>query len=192
MPGLYLPVGGASGRLSQHGACADYGTCRDARWAAFAGCMIRSSVSIRVHEQRTGRPADRERPASDVGKLLAAFATDHYLDADAVREAVRTSRMFNMMHLASGIKVDMILKKATAYRDLEFSRRQPVKLGHVSTWLVSREDLILSKLAWSRDSGSELQLRDARALLTDTVDRDYLLRWAADLGVSDLLERLKS
>jgi hypothetical protein len=129
---------------------------------------------------------------SDVEKLLAAFVVDFYLDADAIHEAVRTSRLFNMMHLASGIKVDMIVKKATAYRDLEFSRRKPVTLGRVSTWLVSREDLILSKLAWAHESGSELQLRDVQALLTDTVDRDYLKRWATDLGVSDLLDRLTS
>jgi len=32
-------------------------------------------------------------------------------------------------------------------------------------WIVSREDLILSKLAWAKDSGSEMQLRDVRALL---------------------------
>jgi hypothetical protein len=130
--------------------------------------------------------------ASDVEKLLAAFVADFYLDADAIHEAVRTRRLFNMMHLASGIKVDMIVKKATAYRDLEFSRRKPVNLGRVSTWLVSREDLILSKLAWARESGSELQLRDVQALLTDTVDQDYLKRWATDLGVSDLLDRLTS
>jgi hypothetical protein len=58
--------------------------------------------------------------------------------------------------------------------------------------LVSREDLILSKLAWAHESGSELQLRDVQALLTDTVDQDYLKRWATDLGVSDLLDRLTS
>ncbi len=128
--------------------------------------------------------------ALDVEKLLAAFKADFYVKADAVREAVRTSHQFNMMHLASGIKVDMILKKATSYRDLEFSRRQSAVLGGVSTWLVSREDLILSKLAWARGSGSELQLRDARGLLTDTADRKYLKRWAADLGVLDLLDRV--
>jgi hypothetical protein len=130
--------------------------------------------------------------ASEIEKLLTAFAVDFYLDADAVREAVQTSRLFNMMHLASGIKVDMIVKKATAYRDLEFSRRKLVTLDRVSTWLVSREDLILSKLAWSRDSSSEMQLRDVQALLTDTVDQSYLRRWATDLGVSDLLDRLTS
>lgn len=128
--------------------------------------------------------------AAAVDKLVAAFAGEFYVDADAAREAVRSGRLFNMMHLASGIKLDMILKKSTPYRDLEFSRRTAGELGGVSTWIVSREDLILSKLVWARESGSELQLRDARALLSDTVDRPYLIRWAADLGVAHVLDKM--
>ena len=88
------------------------------------------------------------------------------------------------MHLQSGVKVDLILKKQTPYRDLEFGRRLSVVLGFISTWIVSREDLILSKLLWARDSESELQLRDVKSLLEDTSDQEYLKSWAADLGVS--------
>ncbi len=127
--------------------------------------------------------------AAALDKLIAAFAGDFYVDADAALEAVRAGRLFNMMHLASGIKLDMIPKKSAPYRDLEFSRRTRRELGGVATWLVSREDLILSKLLWARESGSELQLRDARALLTDTSDREYLGRWAAKLDVTKLLEQ---
>jgi len=53
--------------------------------------------------------------------------------------------------------------------------------------MVSREDLILSKLAWAKDSGSEMQMRDVGALLAGDVDRQYLEHWAAELSVTDLL-----
>jgi hypothetical protein len=53
---------------------------------------------------------------------------------------------------------------------------------------VTREDLILSKLVWARDTVSELQLRDVRQLLSGAVDTDYLQKWAAVLGVDSLLE----
>ena len=128
----------------------------------------------------------------DVEKFVAAFVADFYVDPEAVQAAVKTSRLFNIMHLQSGIKVDLILKKQTPYRDLEFRRRLAVKLDGISTWIVSREDLILSKLLWARDSGSELQLRDVKSLLEDTSDREYLNAWAADLGVADLMERLRT
>ena len=54
-------------------------------------------------------------------------------------------------------------------------------------WIVSREDLILSKLAWSKDSGSEMQLRDVQSLLAGGADRSYLERWAEELLVTELL-----
>lgn len=41
--------------------------------------------------------------------------------------------------------------------------------------IVSREDLILSKLVWARDAGSELQRRDVVALVAaHGLDEPYL------------------
>jgi len=39
-------------------------------------------------------------------------------------------------------------------------------------------------------SGSELQLRDVRALLAAGADLGYLRRWAAELSATELLEKL--
>lgn len=128
--------------------------------------------------------------ASDCDRVTELFSADFYVDEDAVRSAVETQRMFNLMHFASGIKLDFIIRKASEYRQLEFSRRRLATINGVHLWIVSREDLILSKLVWSKDSGSELQRRDARSLLNETIDRDYLEKWAADLGVADLLQEI--
>jgi hypothetical protein len=53
------------------------------------------------------------------------------------------------------------------------------------TWIVSREDLILSKLVWALDSGSELQRRDIGQLLAQDFDRDYAHLWARRHAMSD-------
>ena len=52
-------------------------------------------------------------------------------------------------------------------------------------WFVSPEDLILSKLMWANDSGSELQMRDVSQLILSAkdLDKDYLSAWAETLGV---------
>lgn len=125
-----------------------------------------------------------------VGGLVKAFSPDFYIDEDDARTAIRSQRMFNLMHLATGIKVDLIVRKDTEYRQVEFARRKPVQLASISTWIASREDLILSKLVWAREAKSELQLRDVRTLLHDTVDWPYLKEWAPKLGVSKLLEEI--
>lgn len=128
---------------------------------------------------------------SDVRALMDAFSADFYMDEDAAREAIASERLFNLMHLGSAIKVDMIVRKSSEFRRLEFERRKHVQFGAIQTWIVSREDLILSKLVWARDSGSDLQRRDVRQLLSGDIEAGYLDRWASVLGVSGLLQELR-
>ncbi|MBK9706102.1 MAG: hypothetical protein IPO77_03590 [Acidobacteria bacterium] len=79
-----------------------------------------------------------------------------------------------------------------AYRQEEFSRRQRITLGDFQTWIVSREDLILSKLWWARDSHSEMQMGDVRNLLTPDCDMGYIQSRAQALGVDKLLLEVQS
>jgi Nucleotidyl transferase AbiEii toxin, Type IV TA system len=123
----------------------------------------------------------------DIDRLVAALSSEFYVDGDMAREAVRDERLFNLMHLESGIKVDLIVRKSSEYRQVEFERRRPVVFATLRTWIVSPEDLILSKLVWARDSGSELQMRDVRQLLATPVDIAYIRDWAPRLGVEPLL-----
>lgn len=129
--------------------------------------------------------------ARDVDRIASAFSDDFYIDAEDVRSAVASQRLFNLMHFASGIKVDFIVRKSSDYRLAEFDRRQPVTMGGVPTWIVSKEDLILSKLVWAQESGSELQRRDIRLLLNCAPDLQYLNQWASRLGVAELLDELR-
>lgn len=126
----------------------------------------------------------------EVDGLVKAFSPDFYIDEDATRSAVKAQSMFNLMHLDSAIKVDLIVRKDSQYRQVEFERRKAVDLAGVRTWITSREDLILSKLVWARDSHSEMQLRDVRTLLDEPVDRLYLTHWARILNVEGMLDEV--
>jgi hypothetical protein len=61
-------------------------------------------------------------------------------------------------------------------------------------WMISPEDLVLSKLVWAKDSRSELQFRDVRSImaLQPNLDWRYLDRWAIRLTVAGLLQELRS
>jgi hypothetical protein len=127
----------------------------------------------------------------DVDTLVVAFASDFYIDADAARTAILLERMFNLMHLESGVKVDLIVRKSSEFRQVEFARRKPIAIAGIRTWIVSCEDLILSKLVWARESNSEMQRRDIHQLLVAApVDLDYIRKWAPGLGVAMLLDEL--
>lgn len=126
--------------------------------------------------------------ARDVESIIRLFGTDYYVSGESVRESVAHESMFNLIHLESMIKVDCIVRKSSEFRRTEFERRQKITLLDFTTWIVSKEDLIISKLFWAKDSHSEVQLRDVKNLLATGFDESYLKRWTVDLGLDRLLE----
>ena len=126
--------------------------------------------------------------SSDVSKIEKHFSNDYLLSRDAAEDAVYRKSMFNMIHNDSVIKVDLIVRKSNEYRQVEFARRKRVKIADFEVYLVSKEDLILSKLYWAKDSRSEMQLKDVTNILATGFDEDYLDKWAEKLALTDLLE----
>lgn len=129
----------------------------------------------------------------DIDALVEAFAEDCYISAAAVRDAVNTRGMFNVIHTEMAIKADFVVRRATDYRKLEFSRSRVVDLDGLVVTVVSPEDLILSKLDWARDSHSESQYRDVSQLLRAVpgLDFAYLDNWARELDVAAKLKELR-
>jgi hypothetical protein len=126
--------------------------------------------------------------ADDAARLKEVFAGDYYIPDDSLDRALASHGMFNLVHLESVAKVDIIVRKDEEYRQTELARRRRVKLADFDVRIVSREDLILSKLVWAKPSHSELQLRDVRNLLSPEMDMDYLRQWASRVDVIDLLD----
>jgi hypothetical protein len=58
--------------------------------------------------------------------------------------------MFNLIHDEYVIKIDFVVRKDTPYRRQEFSRRKKVAVDNQDLYVVSPEDLILSKLDWAK------------------------------------------
>ena len=82
----------------------------------------------------------------DRASLGALFKNDFYVDAESIRKAIEERGMFNIIHNEYVIKVDFIIRKDSPYRELEFKRRQKIRIEGTEISLVSIEDLILSKL----------------------------------------------
>ena len=84
--------------------------------------------------------------------------------------------------------MNCIICQQIKYRLTEFSRRQRIKFEDVKTWIVSKEDLIISKLHWSRKSRSPRHLRDVKNLIATGYDPLYVERWTRALGIFMLWE----
>jgi hypothetical protein len=122
----------------------------------------------------------------DTNKVVHLFTPDYYVSREAVSSSIEHESLFNLIHHESVIKVDCIIRKNTPYRREEFERRQRIAIENFSTWIVRKEDLIISKLYWAKDSHSEMQLRDVKNLITTGCDRGYIERWTTEIGVTDL------
>lgn len=131
----------------------------------------------------------------DPDRLHALLGEAFLLSADGAREAVRRQTMFNAIHKDAFVKVDFVVRKAEPYRVEEFGRRRRVALDGHEMWMVSPEDLILSKLVWGQASNSDVQARDVRAVIAAQaahLDWAYLTTWADALGVSDALRQARA
>jgi hypothetical protein len=164
--------------------------------AAGIAYMLTGSIAAGYYsEPRMTRDIDLvvELEASDAVRVAALFASDFLVGPEVMVNAIRRRGMFNMIHVAATVKVDMIVRKDTPYRREELRRRRQVTIDSQPMWLVSPEDLILSKLDWSKDSHSELQRRDVRGLLRDApgLDYAYMEEWANQLGIRHLLDEAR-
>jgi len=131
--------------------------------------------------------------AAQLEVLLDALGRIWYVSPEAAREAWRERSAFNVIDFATGEKADLIVRRERPYSREEFARRRRVRLGEAEFFLVSPEDAILSKLEWARAGGSERQFRDALGVAAaqgPLLDRQYLLRWAKELGLAERVAEL--
>jgi hypothetical protein len=153
------------------------------------GYMLTGSMAMNYYAQpRMTRDIDvvvAIKP-NDVDRVVALFEPEYYVSKESVRESIEHESIFNLIHHESVIKVDCIVRKQNEYRKLEFERRQKVSILDFTTYIVSKEDLIISKLFWAKDSHSEIQLGDVKNLLATDYDEGYLRRWTRQLGLDSL------
>lgn len=136
--------------------------------------------------------------ATHVTDLVETLQADYFVDAGMVRTALRQRSSFNLIHQATMMKIDVFLPKGRPYdrealaRSVEDTLVDEPSARRVS--IASAEDVVLSKLEWYRLGGevSERQWADVLGILRvqgNALDRDYMRRWALELGVDDLLGR---
>jgi hypothetical protein len=137
---------------------------------------------------------------SVVRELVSHWGSDFYVSEPAIREAVQSGRCFNLIHLATSLKVDIFVCGTDAFNASVLKRRvsRTIAVGEesLSIWMATAEDVILHKLVWYRKGGeiSERQWRDIAGVVKqqqDRLDTSYLAEWADRLQVRDLWERIR-
>ncbi len=115
---------------------------------------------------------------------------EYYVSRAAANEAVRHGSQFNVIHPASGNKIDFLIAGQSEWVRRQLCRRRKTAFEpSVSGYVASPEDVIIGKLLYYRDGTSEKHVRDIRGILKvsgQDLDRDYIASSACQLGVHDL------
>lgn len=129
---------------------------------------------------------------TDLEKFLQVFKDEFYVDGEDILDAIEHQGMFNIIHNSTVFKVDFIIRKDTTYRTIEFQRRYRVQLGENEIWIVSPEDLIISKLFWAQDSLSQMQINDVKNLIKSlkNLDKVYMHKWIETLNLKSIYEKV--
>jgi hypothetical protein len=130
--------------------------------------------------------------------FVSALQAEFYLDEEMITESIQRYSSFNIIHRESMFKVDVFIPRPRPFLQSQMARvrKQTFFLDQeVSVKFCSPEDTILAKLEWYRLGGevSERQWRDILGVLktcAGELDLSYLRKWANELNVNDLLERV--
>ena len=111
----------------------------------------------------------------DAEVFARQFSTGYYCDHDAIIYAAQHKSMFNIIDHSSGFKADFVVLKDNDFRKEEFKRRIEITLFGMKVFIVSAEDLLISKLIWIQDYQSNLQIEDIKSLTQyKSINHEYV------------------
>jgi hypothetical protein len=148
---------------------------------------------------RTTQDADiiTEMRPEHIQPFVLSLQNEFFIDEEMIADSIQHNSSFNIIHRETMFKVDIFIPRPSLFQRSQLGRaqRQTFELEtEIGANFASAEDTILSKLEWYHLGGevSDRQWRDILGVLktrAGELDLGYLKKWAANLKVTDLLER---
>jgi len=116
---------------------------------------------------------------------------DYYVNVHAALQALHDETQFNVVDIATGWKVDFIIRRTRAFSRTEFERRQLIELDRLQLYVATVEDLIIAKMEWAKRGQSARQIEDVAGILKlrfPELDRAYVERWVRELELGQQWE----
>ena len=161
--------------------------------------LVTGSVASMVYgEPRLTNDIDvvAEIGEQHVKGMIDSFSEEEfYISEDMIRDAIRRAGQFNIIHPASGLKVDVIIKRNSPFDDSRFKRTKRLFPGEsYQANFAAPEDVIIKKMEYYKLGESEKHLRDITGILKisgESVDRQYISEWADHLGLTEIWKALQ-
>ena len=108
-------------------------------------------------------------------------------------EIMRETRgHFNIIHHDSGFKADIYTIGRDQLHRWAMDKRRSIDFNKMKIWVAPPEYVILRKLEFFKEGGSDKHIRDIKSIMessSDVIDRELLKAKAIDIGILDLLNK---
>lgn len=130
-----------------------------------------------------------------IDSFLKSIENEVYVDIEEAKKAILGKGVFNIILHKTSFKIDIIsLDEENVYEAEKFKNRIKINFHNREIFVISPEDLIISKLLWSKSAlGSERQFKDCESIYklnSDTLDLNYINKWVKILKVEDEFNKL--
>lgn len=129
-----------------------------------------------------------------IPSLLESIEKEAYVNIDEANKAIKEKRMFNIIQNSTCFKVDIIpLDENNEYETRKFKNRVKLNYGKMPIFVITPEDLILSKLIWMGSGISEKQILDCKSIYKinrGSIKESYLKKWAKKLKLEKVLQKI--
>ncbi len=123
----------------------------------------------------------------EFGRLLG---DDFQVDPQLSFETVTGTHRQYIRHRTKRFKIELFILSQDPHDQERFARRREENLFGRKVWLLSPEDVVVSKLRWAR-SKDEDDIRNVLAVQGGKLDTGYIEKWCQRHGTLDLLEKIR-
>lgn len=132
-------------------------------------------------------------PGPGIARMTEYFPLDDFYcppEEIMLQEAMRSQRgHFNLIHHQSGFKADIYLANRDRFHEWALSEREQINVDGVVVWVAPIEYVVVRKLQFFREGGSEKHIGDILAMMRVSADRvrpNVLEKWLSELRLQPL------
>lgn len=132
---------------------------------------------------------------TSINQIAAKLAPDFQLDPQVSFETVTATTRYVLEAPAEAFKVELFLLSADPHDRARFGRRRRLEVLGAQTYLPSPEDVVITKLRWSRLGQRQKDLSDARNVIAvsgSALHWPYIEQWCDQHGTRKILEDLRN
>jgi len=129
-----------------------------------------------------------------ISQLAAKLLPEFQLNPQSSFETITATTRYVLEVPAEDFKVELFLLSDDPHDRARFERRRRLEVFGGPTYLPSPEDVVITKLRWSRHGNRQKDLSDARDVIAVSgpqLDWAYVERWCDEHGTRKLLDVLR-